>query len=155
MIVYHTATVFKMCYIGMTTQDDDWANGKRGQEIWRISWTNYLYKPDIHLAYIWIFTSIDMCWKLVWPWYIWLDLEIVILAWVHKSASRQSNGSGPNTHEALNQCCADAGPPSTTLAQHPHNIGFPSRLCWDVLIIYIKSSGSHLVTTTVDSSKEQ
>ena len=37
-------------------------------------------------------------------------------------------------HETLNQCWFHVGPPSTTLAQHEHNIGATTRVCWRVII---------------------
>ena len=37
----------------------------------------------------------------------------------------------PSKHEALNQCCFNVGPPSTTLTQHSNNIGSMPRICLD------------------------
>ena len=36
----------------------------------------------------------------------------------------------PSRHKALTQCCSNAGPPSSTLAQHKNNIGSMPRDSW-------------------------
>ena len=52
--------------------------------------------------------------------------------------------AAPCKHETLNQCWADVGPTSATLAQHQPSIGSMSRACWGIYQILCYSLAVNL-----------
>ena len=66
------------------------------------------------------------------------------LSWpsLHRGAHRIHN---PSSYWWLGQCCFDAGPASTTLAQHQNSIIPTFRVCWDAKESCICDPGSEAV----------
>ena len=57
----------------------------------------------------------------------WATIRLTLCQWLEFADQLWPQ---PSRHEALTQCCYNAGPPSSTSAQHENNIGSMPRDSW-------------------------